>query len=82
MLEGEIEAVIGFETRHLGVGDSLAVDPATPHLYRNPTERAIRGVVARLRSRPVRAAQRNTRRLGRAAANGRLTRRWCPRGRG
>lgn len=38
VLEGEIEAVIGFETVHLGVGDSLAFDPSIPHQYRNSSD--------------------------------------------
>ena len=38
VLEGEIEAIIGFEMVRLGAGDSLAFDPSTPHLYRNPSE--------------------------------------------
>lgn len=42
VLEGEIEAVIGFETLLLKEGDSLAFDPSTPHQYRNPTPRAAR----------------------------------------
>ncbi|MFR9805194.1 helix-turn-helix domain-containing protein [Pseudonocardia sp. RS010] len=42
VLEGEIEAVIGFETLQLAEGDSLAFDPTVPHLYRNPTPRTAR----------------------------------------
>jgi mannose-6-phosphate isomerase-like protein (cupin superfamily)/DNA-binding XRE family transcriptional regulator len=42
VLEGELEAVIGFDTLHLVEGDALAFDPATPHLYRNPTDRIVR----------------------------------------
>lgn len=37
VLQGEIEAVLGFETVRLREGDSVAFDPATPHRYRNPT---------------------------------------------
>jgi transcriptional regulator with XRE-family HTH domain len=42
VLEGEITAVIGFDTLRLAEGDSLAFDPSTPHLYRNPTDRIVR----------------------------------------
>jgi transcriptional regulator with XRE-family HTH domain len=42
VLEGELVAVIGFDTLVLGEGDSLAFDPTTPHLYRNPTESIVR----------------------------------------
>ncbi|OBI85414.1 helix-turn-helix domain-containing protein [Mycobacterium sp. 1245805.9] len=37
VLQGELEAVIGFDTLQLHEGDSLAFDPATPHQYRNRT---------------------------------------------
>jgi transcriptional regulator with XRE-family HTH domain len=37
VLQGELEAVIGFDTFRLFEGDSLAFDPTTPHHYRNPT---------------------------------------------
>ncbi|MGA8332233.1 MAG: XRE family transcriptional regulator [Mycobacterium sp.] len=37
VLQGELEAVIGFDTFRLLEGDSLAFDPTTPHHYRNPT---------------------------------------------
>jgi transcriptional regulator with XRE-family HTH domain len=37
ILEGRLEARVGFETYLLEVGDSLAFDPTTPHQYRNPT---------------------------------------------
>lgn len=37
VLEGEIDAVVGFDTIRLRVGDSLAFDPHTPHQYSNPT---------------------------------------------
>jgi len=46
--EGELEAVIGFDTLRLSEGDSLAFDAATPHHYRNPmaaTARALSVVV-------------------------------------
>jgi transcriptional regulator with XRE-family HTH domain len=42
VLQGELEAVIGFETLQLAEGDSLAFDPATPHHYRNPTTQTVR----------------------------------------
>ena len=42
VLQGELEAVVGFETLRLAVGDSLAFDPATPHHYRNPTTDVVR----------------------------------------
>jgi transcriptional regulator with XRE-family HTH domain len=42
VLEGEIDAVIGFQTLRLVEGDSLAFDPTVPHLYRNPTDRIVR----------------------------------------
>ncbi|MHA7651525.1 helix-turn-helix domain-containing protein [Mycobacterium sp. ML4] len=42
VLEGELEAVVGFETLRLRQGDALAFDPATPHHYRNPTDRIVR----------------------------------------
>lgn len=41
VLEGEIEAVIGFETILLATGDSIAFDPTTPHQYRNPSSSSI-----------------------------------------
>lgn len=44
VLEGELEAVVGFETLHLVAGDSLAFDPATPHHYRNPTTKVVRAL--------------------------------------
>jgi mannose-6-phosphate isomerase-like protein (cupin superfamily) len=37
VLQGELEAVVGFDTFRLLEGDSLAFDPTTPHHYRNPT---------------------------------------------
>jgi transcriptional regulator with XRE-family HTH domain len=42
VLQGELEAVIGFETLRLVEGDSLAFDPATPHHYRNTTTSTVR----------------------------------------
>jgi transcriptional regulator with XRE-family HTH domain len=42
VLQGELEAVVGFETLRLVEGDSLAFDPATPHHYRNPTTQTAR----------------------------------------
>jgi len=42
VLQGELEAVVGFETLRLVEGDSLAFDPATPHHYRNPTTKTVR----------------------------------------
>ncbi|WP_096288861.1 helix-turn-helix domain-containing protein [Mycobacterium ahvazicum] len=44
VLQGELEAVIGFDTLRLGEGDSLAFDPATPHQYRNRTTRIARAL--------------------------------------
>lgn len=41
VLSGELEAVIGFDTLRLHEGDSLAFDPTTPHLYRNPTDKVV-----------------------------------------
>lgn len=41
VMQGEIEAVVGFETVRLREGDSLAFDPATPHRYRNPTAETV-----------------------------------------
>jgi transcriptional regulator with XRE-family HTH domain/quercetin dioxygenase-like cupin family protein len=42
VLQGELDAVVGFETLRLVEGDSLAFDPATPHNYRNPTTGTVR----------------------------------------
>jgi uncharacterized cupin superfamily protein len=42
VLQGELEAVIGFDTLRLSEGDSLAFDPATPHHYRNHTTGVVR----------------------------------------
>ena len=42
VLQGELEAVVGFETLRLVQGDSMAFDPATPHHYRNPTDATVR----------------------------------------
>lgn len=42
VLQGELEAVIGFDTLLLAEGDSLAFDPATPHHYRNRTHDMVR----------------------------------------
>lgn len=44
VLEGELEAVIGFETLRLAAGDSLAFDPATPHHYYNRTDATVRAL--------------------------------------
>jgi transcriptional regulator with XRE-family HTH domain len=41
VLQGELEAVIGFDTFRLLEGDSLAFDPITPHHYRNPTNEIV-----------------------------------------
>jgi mannose-6-phosphate isomerase-like protein (cupin superfamily)/DNA-binding XRE family transcriptional regulator len=41
VLRGELDAVIGFDTLRLHEGDSLAFDPTTPHLYRNPTDEVV-----------------------------------------
>jgi quercetin dioxygenase-like cupin family protein len=42
VLQGELEAVIGFETLRLMQGDSLAFDPGTPHHYYNRTAGTVR----------------------------------------
>jgi transcriptional regulator with XRE-family HTH domain/quercetin dioxygenase-like cupin family protein len=42
VLQGELEAVLGFETLRLVEGDSVAFDPATPHHYRNRTSEMVR----------------------------------------
>ena len=42
VLEGELEAVVGFETLRLVEGDTVAFDPATPHHYRNATHQMVR----------------------------------------
>jgi transcriptional regulator with XRE-family HTH domain len=42
VLQGELEAVVGFETLRLVQGDSLAFDPATPHHYYNRTAGIVR----------------------------------------
>jgi transcriptional regulator with XRE-family HTH domain len=42
VLQGELEAVIGFETLRLMQGDSLAFDPGTPHHYYNRTAGIVR----------------------------------------
>jgi uncharacterized cupin superfamily protein len=42
VLQGELEAVVGFETLRLTEGDSLAFDPATPHHYYNRTTGTVR----------------------------------------
>jgi transcriptional regulator with XRE-family HTH domain/mannose-6-phosphate isomerase-like protein (cupin superfamily) len=42
VLQGELEAVVGFDTLRLAAGDSLAFDPETPHHYRNPTNGTVR----------------------------------------
>lgn len=42
VLQGELEAVIGFDTLRLLQGDSLAFDPTAPHHYRNPTTEVVR----------------------------------------
>jgi transcriptional regulator with XRE-family HTH domain len=42
VLQGELEAVVGFETLRLAQGDSLAFDPATPHHYYNRTAGTVR----------------------------------------
>ena len=42
VLQGELEAVVGFETLRLTEGDSLAFDPATPHHYYNRTAGTVR----------------------------------------
>jgi transcriptional regulator with XRE-family HTH domain len=44
VLQGELEAVVGFETLRLVEGDSMAFDPATPHHYRNPTSGTVRAL--------------------------------------
>ncbi len=52
VLEGELEAVVGFETLRLVQGDSLAFDPATPHHYRNPTTKTVRVLSAVVQDPP------------------------------
>jgi transcriptional regulator with XRE-family HTH domain/quercetin dioxygenase-like cupin family protein len=42
VLQGELEAIVGFDTLRLSEGDSLAFDPETPHHYRNPTDGTVR----------------------------------------
>jgi transcriptional regulator with XRE-family HTH domain len=42
VLQGELEAIVGFDTLRLSEGDSLAFDPETPHHYRNPTDGIVR----------------------------------------
>jgi transcriptional regulator with XRE-family HTH domain len=42
VLQGELEAVVGFDTLRLSEGDSLAFDPETPHHYRNPSNGTVR----------------------------------------
>ena len=42
VLQGELEAAVGFETLRLTEGDSLAFDPATPHHYYNRTAGTVR----------------------------------------
>jgi transcriptional regulator with XRE-family HTH domain len=42
VLQGELEAVIGFETLRLTQGDSMAFDPSTPHHYYNRTAGIVR----------------------------------------
>jgi transcriptional regulator with XRE-family HTH domain/quercetin dioxygenase-like cupin family protein len=42
VLQGELEAVVGFDTLRLSEGDSLAFDPETPHHYRNPSNETVR----------------------------------------
>lgn len=44
VLQGELEAVIGFDTLRLVEGDSMAFDPETPHHYRNPTSETVRAL--------------------------------------
>lgn len=42
ILEGEIEQVLGDETFHMRAGDSLHYSGATPHAWRNTTDRPAR----------------------------------------
>jgi len=42
IIEGILEAQIGFERYRLNVGDSLAFDPTTPHQYHNPSDAVTR----------------------------------------
>jgi transcriptional regulator with XRE-family HTH domain/quercetin dioxygenase-like cupin family protein len=44
VLDGSLEADIGFETYILAAGDSLVFDPTTPHQYRNVTDQVVRCV--------------------------------------
>jgi transcriptional regulator with XRE-family HTH domain len=42
VIEGRLEADIGFDTYSLGPGDSVAFDPTAPHQYRNTTDEVVR----------------------------------------
>jgi uncharacterized cupin superfamily protein len=44
VLQGELEAIVGFETLRLTEGDSLAFDPGTPHRYHNRTAGTVRAL--------------------------------------
>jgi uncharacterized cupin superfamily protein len=44
LLEGELEVTVGFETVKLTAGDSIGFDSAVPHLIRNVTSTAARGI--------------------------------------
>jgi transcriptional regulator with XRE-family HTH domain len=44
VLQGELEALVGFETLRLTEGDSLAFDPGTPHRYHNRTAETVRAL--------------------------------------
>jgi transcriptional regulator with XRE-family HTH domain len=44
VLQGELDAVVGFETIRLTEGDSLAFDPGTPHRYHNRTAGTVRAL--------------------------------------
>ena len=44
VLSGELEVTVGFETVRLAVGDSIGFDSAVPHLIRNVTDTAARGI--------------------------------------
>jgi transcriptional regulator with XRE-family HTH domain len=44
VLQGELEAIVGFETLRLTEGDSMAFDPGTPHRYHNRTAGTVRAL--------------------------------------
>ena len=46
LLEGEIELAVGADAHHLAAGDCLAMRVERPTVFRNPTDRPARYVVA------------------------------------